>query len=643
MTIEKQLFDSLLEPIFILNESGQIIYCNEPAALLSQQSQRKLIRSQSKLTDIFKFSENIEYLSQLSTVTDPTPYKEISFTTQEGGGGKAQITTQKMGTHPEWIVFLRDVTLEERLQKKYRAELDAKEDVIEELKKAQIELENYSKNLEKMVEERTLEVRELNQKLKALLDSLNQGFLIFDSTGSCWEVSSKACQTVIETDPAGQKIWDVLKVATDKQEGFKKWMITLFGELLPFQDMADLGPKEFSHSQGRNIKLEYYPIRDFKNEISGVVLVATDISELIQAQQEAEKEKANSQFILKVIKQKKSFQTYYSESNRLFKEFLESTKSAPGFWNLDLVFRLLHTLKGGAASFSVKNVSEIAHHLESQVLQLQTEPDQFNREDWDVSEQKFIHEFKEFQNEAQELLGTSTSQPQVEKVELPKTQLIQIIDLLSFWSKTKDFSESLKNEYLTETLQESFASYEYLIQSTAEQLGKKIQPLVYASPQFRWSTEPYTAFLSTLVHVFRNAIDHGLETPEERIAAGKPEAGTIEIHASVHQNTIELVIADDGKGISKERIEKKMLERGIPTEHLSEKQILMQIFEAQFSTKDQVTDLSGRGVGLDAVKFEVEKLGGKVDLETHLEKGTKFKFILPVQEAAITAPIKKAA
>ena len=371
--------------------------------------------------------------------------------------------------------------------------------------------------------------------------------------------------------------------------------------------------------------------------------MATDISELIQAQKEAEKEKANSQFILKVIKQKKSFQTYFSESNRLFKEFLESTKSAPGFWNLDLVFRLLHTLKGGAASFSVKNVAEIAHHLESQVLQLQTEPDQFNREDWDVSEQKFIHEFKEFQSEAQELLGTSTSQAQVEKVELPKTQLIQIIDLLSFWSKTKDFSESLKNEYLTESLLESFASYEYLIQSTAEQLGKKIQPLVYANPQFRWSAEPYTAFLSTLVHVFRNAIDHGLETPEERIAAGKPEAGTIEIHAKTHQNMIELVITDDGKGISKERIEKKMLEKGIPTEHLSEKQILMQIFEAQFSTKDQVTDLSGRGVGLDAVKFEVEKLGGKVDLETHLGKGTKFKFLLPVQEAALAAPIKKAA
>ena len=130
MTIEKQLFDSLLEPIFILNNKGQIIYCNEPAALLSQQSQRKLVRSQSQLTDIMKFSEKIEYLNQLSTVTEPTPYKELSFTTVEGTEGKAQITTQKMGNNEEWIVFLRDVTLEERLQKKYRAELDAKEDVI---------------------------------------------------------------------------------------------------------------------------------------------------------------------------------------------------------------------------------------------------------------------------------------------------------------------------------------------------------------------------------------------------------------------------------------------------------------------------------------------------------------------------------
>lgn len=643
MTNEKHLFDSLLEPIFILNESGQIIYCNEPAALLSQQSQRKLIRSQSQLADIFKFSESIEYLNQLSTVTEPTPYKEIGFTTVEGTEGKVQITIQKMGSVPEWIVFLRDVTLEERLQKKYRAELDAKEDVIEELKKAQLELENYSKNLEKMVEDRTLEISELNQKLKALLDSLNQGFLIFDSSGSCWEVSSKACESVIETDPAGKKIWDVLKINPDKQDGFKKWLITLFGELLPFRDMAELGPKEFSHSQGKNIKLEYYPIRDFKNEISGVVLVATDISELIQAQKEAEKEKANSQFILKVVKQKKSFQTYFSESNRIFKEFLESTKLAPGLWNLDLVFRNLHTLKGGAASFSVKNVSEMAHQLENQILQLQNEPDEFNREDWDSNEQIFIQEFKNFQSEAQELLGSSGAQSQLEKVELPKTQLIQIIDLLSFWSKTKSFSESLKNEYLTEPIQESFESYEYLIQSTADQLGKKILPLHFSTPQFRWSPEPYKAFLSSLVHVFRNAIDHGLETPEVRLSSGKSEFGKIEIQSQIYLNTIELVISDDGNGISKERIEMKMIEKGISPQNMSEKQILMQIFEPQFSTQDQVTNLSGRGVGLDAVKHEVEKLGGSIDIETSPGSGTRFIFKLPLKEPVMLQLNKKAA
>lgn len=643
MTIEKQLFDSLLEPIFILNDKGQIVYCNEPAALLSQQSQRKLIRSQSLLTDIFKFSENLDYLSQLHTVKDPTPYKEISFTTIEGGEGKAQITTQKMGESSEWIVFLRDVTLEERLQKKYRAELDAKQDVIEELKKAQLELENYSKNLEKMVEERTLEIRELNQKLKALLDSLNQGFLIFDSTGSCWEVSSKACQTVIETDPAGQKIWDVLKVSPDKQDGFKKWMITLFGELLPFADMADLGPKEFSHSQGRNIKLEYYPIRDFKNEISGVVLVATDISELIQAQKKAETEKANSQFILKVVKQKKSFQTYYSESSRIFKEFLNSTQTAPGLWDLDLVFRLLHTLKGGAASFSVKNVSEIAHQLENQVLQLRNEPEQFNRDQWDHNEQIFIQAFKEFQSDALELLGTSHSHSQVEKVEIPKAQLSQIIELLSFWSKTRAFSESLEKEYLTEPLSETFASYEYLVQSTAEQLGKKIKPLSYTNPEIRWSPEPYKAFVSSLVHVFRNAIDHGLETPAERLEAKKSEEGCITISASQTSDSIEIVISDDGKGISKERIEMKMKEKGISLENLSEKQILLQIFEPQFSTKDQVTDLSGRGVGLDAVKYEVENLGGTIDLETNLGQGTRFIFKLPKKISTASQTLKVAA
>src|SRR5690606_18400330 len=117
-------------------------------------------------------------------ICDATPYKELTFKTSQGGEGKVQITLQpifdSMGDK-NWIVFVRDVTLEERLQKKYRAELEQKEDVIRALEDAKAKLEDYSKNLEEMVKVRTQELSRLNQTMSALLDSLGQGFFIFNS------------------------------------------------------------------------------------------------------------------------------------------------------------------------------------------------------------------------------------------------------------------------------------------------------------------------------------------------------------------------------------------------------------------------------------------------------------------------------
>ncbi len=178
MKIQYSLFDTLLEPVFVLNAERKVVYCNETAALVVGLSIRKITKG-LRFDELFEFSEPIESLKRLIHICDATPYKEVTFKTAQGGEGKVQITLQpifdSMGDK-NWIVFVRDVTLEERLQKKYRAELEQKEDVIKALEDAKAQLENYSKNLEKMVEDRTRELSRLNQTMSALLDSLGQGF-----------------------------------------------------------------------------------------------------------------------------------------------------------------------------------------------------------------------------------------------------------------------------------------------------------------------------------------------------------------------------------------------------------------------------------------------------------------------------------
>jgi two-component system chemotaxis sensor kinase CheA len=142
-----------------------------------------------------------------------------------------------------------------------------------------------------------------------------------------------------------------------------------------------------------------------------------------------------------------------------------------------------------------------------------------------------------------------------------------------------------------------------------------------------------------LVHLIRNAIDHGLEPPEERQAAGKPRAGRLEIVARHEGSHIVIEIADDGRGIDLERIRLKAVDRGLldPEATPSEGELLDLIFQPGFSTADQVTDISGRGVGMDAVRAAIQSLNGTVELQSKYGQGTKISIKLPLTLAIIKA------
>ncbi|BDU50151.1 chemotaxis protein CheA [Haliovirga abyssi] len=137
-----------------------------------------------------------------------------------------------------------------------------------------------------------------------------------------------------------------------------------------------------------------------------------------------------------------------------------------------------------------------------------------------------------------------------------------------------------------------------------------------------------------LVHMIRNALDHGIETPEERMANGKVATGLISINAKQEDNFVFIDIKDDGKGINSDIIRKKALEKGILTQkkidNMGKYDIINLIFHPGFSTAEEITDISGRGVGMDVVKTSIGKLGGIVDVITEEGKGTTFRVRLPL-------------
>ena len=148
-----------------------------------------------------------------------------------------------------------------------------------------------------------------------------------------------------------------------------------------------------------------------------------------------------------------------------------------------------------------------------------------------------------------------------------------------------------------------------------------------------------------LIHILRNSADHGLETHEERLKVNKSAAGNIYLRAFQDGNNVVIEVEDDGRGIDVEKVRKKIIQKGMESQEfvstLSDKEVIEYLFKPNFSTADKVTDLSGRGVGLDVVKTKIEALGGIVEVDSTRGKGSKFIIRIPLTLAIIQALLVK--
>jgi two-component system chemotaxis sensor kinase CheA len=181
-----------------------------------------------------------------------------------------------------------------------------------------------------------------------------------------------------------------------------------------------------------------------------------------------------------------------------------------------------------------------------------------------------------------------------------------------------------------------FSRFPRLVRDLSKNLSKKIN-LVIEGEETELDKSVIEDLLDPIMHSVRNSVDHGIEAPAERLAAGKSEEGQILLKASSEGNMIIIEIGDDGKGIDVEAVKAKAVERGLisPNKVLSDVEVYNLIFEPGFSTAKQITSISGRGVGLDVVRRQIEKLNGMVTVSSEQGKGTKFIIKLPLTLAII--------
>ena len=193
-------------------------------------------------------------------------------------------------------------------------------------------------------------------------------------------------------------------------------------------------------------------------------------------------------------------------------------------------------------------------------------------------------------------------------------------------------------------IEKVFNRFPRLVRDLSKETGKDIN-LVISGEKTELDKTLIEEINDPLVHIIRNSVDHGIETPEVRKALGKPEKGTISLSAEHEGNHIIILIEDDGKGIDPKVIVEKAISKGILTKEkandISKQEIYNLIFAPGFSTAEKVTNVSGRGVGMDVVKTNVSRLRGIIDIESEVNKGTRILIKLPLTLAIIQGLLVK--
>ena len=494
-----------------------------------------------------------------------------------------------------------------------------------------------------------IQIAEGKKNIETLLNNLDQGFLVFDKNGKIQEGVSKAAKTFFGQDPTNHVFTDIVPTDEKGNSAIQAWHGLIYGGGLRFVDFEPLAPQSFE--QGDHfIKLDFRPIYKDGNEdnLDKVICIASDKTEEKRLREKAESEAALVKLVMTVLSDRGSFVDFVLESRKNIVDLKnELAKFAP---SLDVLFRGMHSVKGGSAAFSMMAVSRRAHELENKLADIRVEGGQSlpafipTLKEGVVAVEKL---FEEFLVKHESILGKIGDQEDRTRI-VPVHTIFQLSQMiLKQIGREHQVFQQYVEHFVQEDLGSAFKRYESVVKGVAERQMKSVDFQIETG-KVRVFMDPYASLINTYIHAFRNAIDHGIEDEVTRSEIGKPETGSIKVKferspgkviEGICQENLKIIVEDDGKGIDPAIIRQKAIEKKVASEaeinKMTDQAVIQLLFHNGFSTAEAVSDLSGRGVGTDAIRFEAEKLQGKAWIESEKGKGTRFIVEVPLYDSPI--------
>lgn len=463
--------------------------------------------------------------------------------------------------------------------------------------------------LEKIVEARTSALNARNQDMRVVLDNVEQGLLTLDKEGIISPEHSAIVERWFPLQTEGARFDALLNTANpDVAAAFRVGWDEVVNGFLPLEVTLDQLPHQIE-ADGRTLHLEYKPILEGE-ELRKVLVVMSDVTAAHERERLEREQRDTMRVLSRISKDKQGFVEFYEEAEELL-------RGLRGPQDLTLLKRRLHTLKGNAAIFGIQTLADACHDLESAMEEEQRGPNE-----------RELHDLAERWSRLKESLSLLLGEEQRSTVEIADDQFQNVLRAL-LNKRPHDEIAGIFASWKLEPTARRLTRLGEQAKTLARRLGKGELAIHIEDNGIRLDPKRWATFWSAFVHAVRNAVDHGIESPEARAAAQKPEEGSLTLSTALLGDTLEIVIQDDGAGIDWARIAAKAQARGLPT--ASRDDLQEALFADGLSSREEASELSGRGVGMGALRAECARLGGSIKIDSQPNHGTSLRFRFPAK------------
>jgi len=482
------------------------------------------------------------------------------------------------------------------------------------------ELQATLDNLEDSVEERT-------RAIQTLLDVTGDGFLSFGSDYIIRPEYSRPCEVIFDGPPAGKSLPDLMFSSERSRSEFTDGLDLFFTGKAKAEVIFDLLEKQVE------IRERVYQLGYREIDAETIMCSFTDVTDEQDLASKIEDEERRRTLILRVVSNRKHFAGFLTEAERLFK-ILDALAEQPTTTVSDErsqeIATQVHTFKGNANFVGFTRTGQVSHDFEDQLVALP-----ILQSDVDISSDVFVlkRQFYDELNIVKKTLGSRWIHD-LTTLNVSRKAVLNIEQYVRHhYPQDTTLAKALEH-FRRVPMADLFSQFPQLVLDVAGSRGRRMKPLRVDGGDFLVLPEQYEKLASTLTHVIRNMVDHGIESPVEREMRGKDPRGEIKLELRQTFTGITITIADDGKGISLPMVEQIGRERGLIPEGAtpSKSELLALIFKPGFSTAEVATTVSGKGLGLSAVQSAVAAVGGKLAVETVPGQGSTFRITIPVDK-----------